>query len=334
MEEVKERARTKRKLVPKSVGVSSNVAPVERNIVGHDDGDPSVPFDGPCIRPSSSTPCVGQESHVRLTISPSGHRIGRLKRNVFDQDGGHSVCGVGPSIPSNRSCIRQSCSTPYDDGHNVCGVGHSVPLKRPCGRQSNSIRCVGQQLHEGLSMAGERPTVRLDDKALHYTLVEVSVLAGILYVNSYKFQVHHPTISTYEVVVIVVNIVEPCSDRHFLENIKAYNHMFSMTSLGAQIDESINNGRGPYVFKISGQLYHWIGSLCLAEGPIVYETGPETDMDYDIILEGRLGYPQRANKLHLSYMSLQFPLLFIYSQDGYPKELKMINVIIVLSEKN
>ncbi|GKF07664.1 hypothetical protein Tco_0041888, partial [Tanacetum coccineum] len=45
-------------------------------------------------------------------------------------------------------------------------------------------------------------------------------------------------------------------DCHFLENIRAYNQMFSMTSLGAQVDDSIKNGRGPYVFKISGQLYH------------------------------------------------------------------------------
>ncbi|GJZ75865.1 retrotransposon protein, putative, ty1-copia subclass [Tanacetum coccineum] len=58
-------------------------------------------------------------------------------------------------------------------------------------------------------------------------------------------------------------------------------------------------------------------------GAIVYETGPESDMDYDIILEERAGYPQCVNKLHPSYMSLQFPLLFIYGQDGYSKELKM-----------
>ncbi|GKB17868.1 DNA helicase, partial [Tanacetum coccineum] len=204
-------------------------------------------------------------------------------------------------------------------------------------------------------------------------------------------------------------------DRHFLENIRAYNQMFSMTSLGANVDESINNGRGPYVFKISGQLYHWIGSLCPADGEpprflqlyiydtdnevdnrlthfggdnsvlrrdiveglidlldshnalvqlfrtareklqdthvpnfkvrlynvigareyelptgdmlgaIVYEAGPENDMDYDIVLEERSGYPKRVNKLHPSYMSLQFPLLFIYGQDGYSKDLKMIN---------
>ncbi|GKB79129.1 hypothetical protein Tco_0946024 [Tanacetum coccineum] len=163
---------------------------------------------------------------------------------------------------------------------------------------------------------------------------------------------------TYEVYPEYMKLL--LRDRHFLDNIRAYNQM------GAQIDYSINNGRGSYVFKISGQLYHWIGSLCPAEGEqfrmsyfggqnsdlrrntveglidlldthngllstrdmlgaIVYETGPETDIDYDIVLEGSSGYPQRINKLHPSYTSLQFPLLFIYGQDGYSKDLKMID---------
>ncbi|GKE43302.1 hypothetical protein Tco_1470586, partial [Tanacetum coccineum] len=42
-------------------------------------------------------------------------------------------------------------------------------------------------------------------------------------------------------------------NKHFMENIRAYNQMFAMTSLGAKIDKSINNGRGPYVFKVSGR---------------------------------------------------------------------------------
>ncbi|GJQ92839.1 DNA helicase [Tanacetum coccineum] len=60
-------------------------------------------------------------------------------------------------------------------------------------------------------------------------------------------------------------------------------------------------------------------------GAIVYEPGPETDMDYDIIVEERSGHPQRVNKLHSSYMSLQFPLLFPYGEDGYSKDLKLID---------
>ncbi|KAL3655186.1 hypothetical protein CASFOL_000972 [Castilleja foliolosa] len=54
-----------------------------------------------------------------------------------------------------------------------------------------------------------------------------------------------------------------------MENIRAYNNMFSMTSFGARIDEAVNDGRGPYVFKVSGQVSHWIGSICPPgnEGP-------------------------------------------------------------------
>ncbi|KAL3633823.1 hypothetical protein CASFOL_022585 [Castilleja foliolosa] len=71
-------------------------------------------------------------------------------------------------------------------------------------------------------------------------------------------------------------------DVHFMENIRAYNNMFSMTSFGARIDDSVNDGRGPYVFKVSGQVSHWIGSLCPSddEGPrflqlYIYDTDNE-----------------------------------------------------------
>nr|GEU89584.1 helitron helicase-like domain-containing protein [Tanacetum cinerariifolium] len=50
-------------------------------------------------------------------------------------------------------------------------------------------------------------------------------------------------------------------NKHFMKNIRAYNQMFAMTSFGAKIDKSINAGRGSYVFKVSGQIYHWIGSM-------------------------------------------------------------------------
>ncbi|PWA36414.1 hypothetical protein CTI12_AA601530 [Artemisia annua] len=52
------------------------------------------------------------------------------------------------------------------------------------------------------------------------------------------------------------------ADPNFMHNIRAYNQMFAMTSFGATIDNTINQGRGPNVFKVSGQIYHWIGSLC------------------------------------------------------------------------
>jgi hypothetical protein len=36
--------------------------------------------------------------------------------------------------------------------------------------------------------------------------------------------------------------------------------MFTMTSMGAKVIESVNDGHGPYVFKISGHVCHRIGS--------------------------------------------------------------------------
>ncbi|GKF22964.1 hypothetical protein Tco_0075286, partial [Tanacetum coccineum] len=42
--------------------------------------------------------------------------------------------------------------------------------------------------------------------------------------------------------------------------------VFAMMSFGAKIDDSVDRGRGPYVFKVSGQVYHRIGSLCPEDG--------------------------------------------------------------------
>nr|GEY04937.1 helitron helicase-like domain-containing protein [Tanacetum cinerariifolium] len=53
---------------------------------------------------------------------------------------------------------------------------------------------------------------------------------------------------------------------------------------------------------------------------IVFENRPRSHTDFDVIIEFRGGSPQRVIKLYHSYMSLQFPLLFINGQPGfYPK---------------
>ncbi len=52
----------------------------------------------------------------------------------------------------------------------------------------------------------------------------------------------------------------------FRDQIRMYNSVLAFTSLGAKVDESVTGGRGPYSFRIQGELYHKIGSLCLAEG--------------------------------------------------------------------
>ncbi|KAF7835735.1 uncharacterized protein G2W53_010594 [Senna tora] len=47
----------------------------------------------------------------------------------------------------------------------------------------------------------------------------------------------------------------------FMREIRNYNNMFAFTSMGGEVDHSINNGKGPYVFRLHGQNMHLLGSL-------------------------------------------------------------------------
>ncbi|GJR91911.1 DNA helicase [Tanacetum coccineum] len=57
-------------------------------------------------------------------------------------------------------------------------------------------------------------------------------------------------------------------------------------------------------------------------GEMGFESGIKSKTDFDVIIEYKDGPLQRVNELHVSYMSLQFPLLFIHGQSGYHTELK------------
>ncbi|KAG2738560.1 hypothetical protein P692DRAFT_20676686, partial [Suillus brevipes Sb2] len=52
----------------------------------------------------------------------------------------------------------------------------------------------------------------------------------------------------------------------FRKNIRRYNAALAFTSLGVQVDQSVNNGRGPYIYRIHGELYHRAGELIVGEG--------------------------------------------------------------------
>ncbi|KAF7807998.1 putative PIF1 DNA helicase/replication protein A1-like protein [Senna tora] len=49
--------------------------------------------------------------------------------------------------------------------------------------------------------------------------------------------------------------------KQFRRRIRTYNNMFSFTSMGGRIDNSTNDGTGPYVFRLHGQNMHLIGDL-------------------------------------------------------------------------
>ncbi|ONM35045.1 hypothetical protein ZEAMMB73_Zm00001d042324 [Zea mays] len=56
------------------------------------------------------------------------------------------------------------------------------------------------------------------------------------------------------------------TSQKFIRNIRKYNCLFAFTSMGAQIGNSVNDGRGPPLFKICGQVHHRIGSLLPPNG--------------------------------------------------------------------
>nr|GEX32834.1 DNA helicase [Tanacetum cinerariifolium] len=63
-----------------------------------------------------------------------------------------------------------------------------------------------------------------------------------------------------------------------------------------------------------------------ANGAIVFCDSSTKDNEFDSIVEEHSLFPRRVNKLHPCYMSLQFPLLFVYGEEGYHKGLKLANV--------
>ncbi|PWA51779.1 hypothetical protein CTI12_AA460810 [Artemisia annua] len=58
-------------------------------------------------------------------------------------------------------------------------------------------------------------------------------------------------------------------------------------------------------------------------GAIVFDRGPESESNYDVVLEYRDRPVKRISKIHKSYMSLQFPLIFIYGQPGFHTKLML-----------
>ncbi|CAH1445774.1 unnamed protein product [Lactuca virosa] len=79
--------------------------------------------------------------------------------------------------------------------------------------------------------------------------------------------------------------------KHFMKNIRRYNSMFSFTSMGGKVDSSINKGNAPYIFKLSGQNYHSMGSLLptpgsrpkFCHGPTSASTSTSISSDLQII---------------------------------------------------
>ncbi|XGW13313.1 hypothetical protein V3C99_000002 [Haemonchus contortus] len=80
--------------------------------------------------------------------------------------------------------------------------------------------------------------------------------------------------------------------RNFFENIRSFNSALAMASMGAQIDTI--RGRGPYCYRIHGQIYHRIGPLHPREGE-QRQYGQIYILDTEMAAGHRLGDPRNVD---------------------------------------
>jgi hypothetical protein len=69
--------------------------------------------------------------------------------------------------------------------------------------------------------------------------------------------------------VVLEELLNPVGgqrSKNYKAQIRIYNSMFAMTSMGGNVDKKINDGRGPYIFRLNGQNHHRIGTLLPGDG--------------------------------------------------------------------
>jgi hypothetical protein len=64
----------------------------------------------------------------------------------------------------------------------------------------------------------------------------------------------------------LLNPVGSQRSKKFNTQIRSYNAIFVMTSIGGKVDHRINNRRGSNVYRLNNQNHHRIGGLLLADG--------------------------------------------------------------------
>ena len=84
--------------------------------------------------------------------------------------------------------------------------------------------------------------------------------------------------------------------------------MFSFTSFGANIQSDINNSTAPYIFKISGQIHHLIGSLVLTDNnPPKFAQLYIYDTEYEI--QNRIATLRNNNNLNEKIIKILITML-------------------------
>ncbi|XP_073046401.1 uncharacterized protein [Primulina eburnea] len=126
--------------------------------------------------------------------------------------------------------------------------------------------------------------------------------------------------------------------RHFRRLIRAYNHVFSFTSMGVNIDESLTTGtHGIYTFRAQGSIYHSIGSLLPNENCRPrYMQMWIVDTDHDI--DNRLHEnPELRRELLLKIQNIldqHNPFVHVFRQIGKCQDIPNCRLIIRQQKPN
>lgn len=97
--------------------------------------------------------------------------------------------------------------------------------------------------------------------------------------------------------------------KFFLKNIRRYNSMFAFTSMGGKIDFSINKGKAPFIYRISGENYHVLGDMLPPNGeqPVfsqlyIYDT--ENEVSNRINIAGYVFHFYNNHSIVFIFMSM------------------------------
>ncbi|KAJ4770930.1 hypothetical protein LUZ62_055187 [Rhynchospora pubera] len=246
---------------------------------------------------SSASPAFDQPAHAgtvrrsRVIAMQSDSSSGlsgslkRLRRMIVADD------GASPSSPPSVSCSPVDTSLQAFDGlalSFLCVDHASQPLStHASARSSNSdqtpVELFSSSVTSTLETPPAIPVYSADDRPSYLDFGDPDEICSHCYARFWleercraTSRVGHPKYSLCcrngrvdlgyldPIPQTLSDLLDPnngADSRHFIDNIRMYNSMFAFTSMGVQLDESVNHGRGPYVFRVSGQLCHLLGSL-------------------------------------------------------------------------
>nr|GEZ43415.1 DNA helicase [Tanacetum cinerariifolium]GEZ44980.1 DNA helicase [Tanacetum cinerariifolium] len=270
-------------------------------------------------RVSGKVPCVQHDTGVRGS-SPfiGGVRDSLDKRKL--QPSVSSLCGSSASLPGRSSHANTNAVMITNDSQN----SSPVSLRSGNTRENSQLGSTTGVNHNGCSASHRGRNVQVHPRLNSKVVVRstyrrndhrVLTSSGIVDTNSVATAGPHIHIMIWETVIVDAVIVGILFDAH-----NELEQLFRTTRdkcRELEIPEfkirlySAEGARG-YEVPTTNTL-----------GAMVFENGVSDNADFDVIIQHRDDPPQRVNKFHRSYMSLQFPLLFIYGQTGYHTELTL-----------